>query len=177
MSKRRTRNFVFVFLLLSLTLPACTSVKFEQYEGKPLTILVIGEPPQVREKQVNFTTISFDDLNTRDLENYDAVFIMEEHLKQAAESQYAEIYSHSPTPFFFVSTTSHVPFTHKDIEYEDIWDWSPGNIYIAGVLKLNEDDSRESWGFGLYNETKTEKHIEDVYSRIFIKLGELDSSS
>ncbi|MGG3455558.1 hypothetical protein [Paenibacillus rhizolycopersici] len=172
----RGKRYIILILLIILFVPsACTSTKFDLYEGKSLNIAVIGEPPHVREEEVNFNKISFDDLNKVDLEEYDAVFVMRENLYQAAESHYADIYSNTPIPFFFISTTSHIPFTKKDIEYGESWGWSPGNSYAVGVLNSNEEDTLKSWGFGLYNDKKTNEHIEEVYSIIFTTIEELDS--
>ncbi|WP_312475251.1 hypothetical protein [Neobacillus sp.] len=156
-------------------LNAAISSKFELYEGKSLSIAVIGEPPQVREAQINFKEITFDDLTKEDLVDFDAVIIMGENLNHAAESQYADIYINSPIPFFFISTTSHLPFTQKDIEYGETWNWTPGNSYAVGVLKSQEDDELRAWGYGLYDDEKTNEHIEDVYSRIFMTIEELKS--
>ncbi|MEF2965885.1 hypothetical protein V3851_08595 [Paenibacillus sp. M1] len=175
MANRGERYIILIFLIFLFVLSACTSTKFDLYEGKSLNIAVIGEPPQVREKEVNFNKILFDDLNKVDLEDYDAVFVMRENLYQASESHYADIYSNSPIPFFFISTTSHIPFTNKDIEYGESWGWSPGNSYAVGVHKSNEEDTLKSWGFGLYNDKKTNEHIEEVYSIIFMTIEELDS--
>lgn len=179
MANKRGRYIIFILLIILFVLSACTSTKFESkfdlYEGKSLYIAVIGEPPQIKEEQVHFKEISFDDLNKEESDKYDAVLVMRENLNQAAERQYADIYTNSPRPFFFISTTSHVPFTEKDIEYEEIWDWSPGTIYAVGVYKSNEDGSLKGWGLGLYNDEKTDENVENLYSRIFMKIEELDS--
>jgi hypothetical protein len=143
--------------------------KFELYKGKPLNIAVVGESPEINEKQVSFSEFSFEKLilMSNDLDSYDAVFIMKEYLSRASESQYADVYLNSTIPFFFISAKSHIPFTVNSTEYNESWDWVPGNSYAVGVLKSAEDDSLKNWGFGLYNDVKTEKHIKEMYSRIF----------
>ncbi|OLS36756.1 hypothetical protein [Bacillus sp. MRMR6] len=143
--------------------------EFEMYEGKPLNIAVVGESPEIKEKQVSFSGFSFEKimLMSNDLDSYDAVFIMQENLSQAAESQYADVYLNSTIPFFFISAKSHIPFTVNTTEYNESWDWTPGNSYAVGVLKSAEDDSLKSWGFGLYNDEMIEEHIKEMYSRIF----------
>jgi len=176
MVNKRKRYIIILLLIILFGLSACTSTKFDLYEGKSLNIAVIGEPPQVVEEQVNFKKISFDDLDKGALEAYDAVFVMRENLYQAAERQYADIYSNSLIPFFFISTASHIPFTEKDIEYGEIWDWSPGISYAVGVYKSSEDDTLRGWGLGLYNDEKTDENIEEVYSRIFMKIEEQSPS-
>lgn len=143
--------------------------EFELYKGKPLNIAVVGESPEIKEKQISFSEYSFEKLMlmSNDLDSYDAIFIMEENLSQAAESQYADVYLNSTIPFFFISAKSHIPFTVNTTEYNESWDWTPGNSYAVGVLKSTEDDSLKNWGFGLYNDEMTEEHVKEMYSRIF----------
>jgi hypothetical protein len=153
----------FAFLLLIFTLSACTqSPNFELYEGKTLRIAVVGEPPEVKEEQVKFNEISFDELTAEGIDSYDAVFITEENLPQAAESKYANTYLDSIIPFFFISAKSHIPFTVKETEYNESWNWSAGNNYAVGVLTSKEDESIKSWGFGLYNDKKTDENIKNL---------------
>lgn len=164
---KRGRDFV-VLLLLLLALSGCTqSTHFKLYEGKPLRIAVVGEPPEVKEEQVTFSKISFDKLTGEELGSYDAVFITEENLLQASKSNYANTYLDSTIPFFFISANSHIPFTIKETEFNESWNWSAGNNYAVGVLMSYEDKSLKSWGFGLYNDRKTDESIKEVFSSIF----------
>ncbi|MFC4559725.1 hypothetical protein ACFO3D_16180 [Virgibacillus kekensis] len=164
----------FLLGLLLLVLSACSQdPEFELYKGKALSIAVVGEPPKIKEEQISFSKISFHELENKDLSGFDAIFIMEKNLRQAAEDQYAEVYLNSTVPFFFIAAKSHVPFTVKEEVYNESWAWSPGNSYAVGVHKSQGDDSLNSWGFGLYNDEKTEEHIKEMYSRIFKELGEL----
>lgn len=175
MTNNRKQYIFFILLSILFVISACTSTKFDLYEGKFLNIAVIGEPPQIKEKQVSFKEISFDDLNEEDLDKYDAVLVMRENLNQAAEKQYSDIYTNSQIPFFFISTTSHVPFTEKGVEYDATWDWSPGTSYAVSVYKSNEDDTLKYLDLGLYNDEKTDENIEELYSRIFMRIEEIDS--
>lgn len=164
---KKGRDF-FVLLLLLFALSGCTqSTHFKLYEGKPLRIAVVGEPPEVKEEQVTFSKISFDKLTGEEIGSYDAVFITEENLPQASKSNYADTYLDSTIPFFFISANSHIPFTIKETEFNESWNWSTGNNYAVGVLASNEDKSLKSWGFGLYNDKKTDENIKEVFSRIF----------
>ncbi|MBP1940384.1 hypothetical protein [Cytobacillus luteolus] len=166
----KSKYLVIPFIIsLFVALSACshTSPEFEIYEGKSLSIAVIGTSPLVKESQVKFNEISFDELLNNNLMSYDAVLIMKEHLNQASESQYADVYLNSGIPFFFLSAKAHIPFTSKDEKYSDFWGWSSGENYAAGVLISEEGDTLKSWGFGLYNDEKKEAHIQEMYSRIF----------
>ncbi|MGM0845614.1 MAG: hypothetical protein ACQEUT_11605 [Bacillota bacterium] len=167
------RKALILFLLVILS--GCSMTPdFESYEGKPLSIAVLGEPPEVREDRVSFTEISFSDLQSMISKDYDAIFITEEHLQQASEGKYADTYLASISPIFFISSSSHIPFTIEDDKFSEKWEWSPGQSYAVGILSSLEDPSLKRWGYGLYNDEKTDEHVEEVYSRIFTTIDELN---
>jgi len=171
----RRIGLCFLLVFLTTVMTACTpSPNFELYKGDSLYIAVIGEAPKVNEGQVRFTKINFNQLTSTELKPYDAVFISENNLFEAAESQYADVYLNSTIPFFFIGTDMYFPFTEKDIEYDEAWDWSVGQMFAVGVLNAKQDDKLNFWKYGLYNDEKTEDHIEDVYSRIFGTIDELN---
>ncbi len=150
--------------------------EFELYKGNALKIAVIGQAPTVKETQVTFEEISFSDLTQKQISSFDAVIITEENLQQASKSKYANIYVNSTIPFFFLSAYSHIPFTMEGNEFNKYWKWAPGKEYAVGILKSQEDESLKGWGFGLYNDEMTEKNLQNVYSRIFEVINEIDSS-
>jgi len=159
--------------LMILVLSACTpDSEFELYMGKPLRIAVIGEIPEVKEEQVKLTKISFDKMTTTELNAFDAVFIQEDNLFEAAEDQYADVYLDSSIPFFFIGTDNYIPFVEKDMKYDKTMNWSAGISYAVGILK--RDDALKKWEYGLYNDEPKEEHIKDVYSRIFKTIDELN---
>ncbi|WP_404458484.1 hypothetical protein [Sutcliffiella horikoshii] len=85
MSKYKIINYCFILLVLVFALTACKQNSvFKSYEGKTLDIAMVGEPPEVKEEQVIFTEISFDEMTLEDLTSYDAVFISENNLSKAA---------------------------------------------------------------------------------------------
>lgn len=171
---RRTKYVSSAFLsLILLVLSACTpSPDFELYKGKPLRIAVVGEPPEVKEEQVKFKRISFDKMTNKELNSFDAVFITEENLFEAADDQYADVYLDSTIPFFFIGTDNFIPFVEKDMEYDKTMNWSTGISYAVGILI--QDDTLKKWQYGLYNGEKKEEYIKDVYSRIFKTIDELN---
>lgn|SRR5690606_14720415 len=163
----------FILIILTVALTACTSSpNFELYEGNSLRIAVVGESPEIKEEQVRFTEISFDEMTSEELKSYDAVFIREDNLSEAAESQYADVYLNSTIPFFFIGTDNFVPFTEKDLQYDKTSNWT--GSYATGVLKSQEDDRLQKWEYGLYNDEKTDEHIKEMYSRIFKTIDELN---
>ncbi|WP_342526742.1 hypothetical protein MKY84_13590 [Chryseomicrobium sp. FSL W7-1435] len=165
-----------VKLLLLLTvvlliMGGCVKVEalpeFEMYEKSSLHIAVIGEKPVVREKNIEFTSITFDDL--QNVEEYDAVFITKENLEEADQPEYASIYTSSSRPFLFIGTTkSYVPFVDEEISLDEFPDVESG-MYAY----LYDQSSEQYWGYGLYNDIVNEKTIQEAYSRIFKTIEEL----
>ncbi|WP_407390798.1 hypothetical protein [Carnobacterium jeotgali] len=172
----------FLLITLFLSLSACSPhPDFDVYTGKALNIGIIGEPPEIKEEQVQFHKISFDDLMDKNLDSYDAIFIMKENLSQAGKKHYSEVYLNSAMPFFFIAAKSHIPFTEVAIDFDDSswenWNWTSedSSVYVSGMMSNPEEDLFKSWDYGLYNDTKTEEHILDVYSRIFMTIEDSES--
>jgi hypothetical protein len=172
MYRKKRKNYLsFILLILILALTACTqSPDFELYEGNSLKIAVVGETPEVNEEQVIFKEISFDEMTSEELKSYDAVFIRENKLSEAAESQYADVYLNSTIPFFFIGTDNYVPFIEKDLEYNKNSNWTAGTSYTVGVLL----SQLKHWEYGLYNDKKSDEHIKEMFSRIFKSIDELN---
>ncbi|OIK13618.1 hypothetical protein [Bacillus sp. MUM 13] len=170
----RKIKYLFILVFLTAALAACASTPdFKPYNGNSLRIAVVGEPPEVIEEQVRFTKISFDEMTIGKLKSYDAVFIEKNNLYKAAESKYTDVYLKSAIPFFFIGTDNYVPFIKKDLAYDKSFNWRPGIGYAVGILALKGKDTVKIWGYGLYNEKKTDENIGDVYSRIFEQIDKL----
>ncbi|WP_262372536.1 lysozyme inhibitor LprI family protein [Sutcliffiella horikoshii] len=173
----KTFTISVIFMVIVIVVTACTqNVDFKMYEGKKLDIAVIGEPPEVKEEQVIFTEISFDEMTPENLTSYDAVIITENNLSEAAEDQYAEVYSESTIPFFFIGTDNFAFFTEKDWQYDKTSEWTAGRSYAVGILTSKEDDTLKHWGFGLHNDIKNNEHLKEMYSRVFLLIDELDTA-
>lgn len=156
-----------ILFFICFIVTACNSdtVDSPRYTGKSLVIGVIGDAPNVREKDVDFKQITFKQLE--DLSpDYDAIFIMKEHLSEAATQKNAGI------PFFFIETTkSYLPFINEELSYDDAPDLS-SDTYATGYYQL--DKEFQYWGYGLYNDKVNESSIADVYTRIFTTMGSLE---
>lgn len=171
---KRKPYFYIVLFLLTVALTACTTrPNFKLYDGKSLRVAVIGEPPEVKEKQVSFKKISFNDMKRENLNSYDAVFITKENLNEAAEDQYADIYLSSRIPFFFIqSTKSYLPFVYKGMKYDEP-KMEPDNLtYATGFLGTNGGKDGKFWGYGLYNDEVNSENIKNVYSRVFSTIAQ-----
>lgn len=169
MKTRDKRKFVmFILFVLTMSLTSCVSnVNFETYDGDPLQIAVVGNIPIVKEQQVKFKKVSMDEIPSMDLGSYDAVFIREDQLLEASENQYTDVYLASSIPFFFFGTNNFLPFTQENYAYNQSSYWTRGTSYTVGILALEGSGQFNTWGYGFYNDLKTEDHIRDIYSRIF----------
>jgi len=168
--KAKARLFLLLTVVL-LIMGGCVRAEaipnFEMYEGSSLHIAIIGETPVVREKNIEITSITFDDL--KNLEEYDAVFITKENLEEADQPEYASIYTSSSRPFLFIETTkSYISFVDEEISLDEFSDVESG-IYAY----LYDQSSEKYWGYGLYNDIVNEKTIQEAYSRIFKTVEEL----
>ncbi|WP_349409886.1 hypothetical protein [Pseudalkalibacillus sp. SCS-8] len=102
----------------------------------------------------------------------DAVFIMPEHLKEAAGHRFAEVYNSLKIPIFFIGSEKHlVAFTSGGLSYEDAYDLE-NNEYAFGNLST-ENGEKRIWEFGLYNDEETKAHVQRVYTRIFKAVEEI----
>ncbi|CAH0344820.1 hypothetical protein [Bacillus sp. CECT 9360] len=158
------------FLVIMIILTGCSSEETDSpiYSGKNLDIGVVGKNPNVREDNVKFKSITLDELETNTEKistEFDAVFIMKEHLSQAAESKYANVYKILSIPTFFIeSSKGYLPFVYEDITYENAPEIN-SQTYASGYL--HDGEIYKSWDYGLYNDTFNETNIKDVYTRIF----------
>lgn len=159
-----------VFLLASLVflIVGCSpKPEFEQYDGKALSIAVLGKAPEVKEEQVGFQEITFEEFNKKELRKYDAVFVMEENLLNAAESQYASIYTETHKPFFFIGNNKGAyPFTDAALSYEDAKEIPDHDYYATSFLQTSYNEQR-TVRYGLYNDEKNEENIQQAFSRMF----------
>ena len=164
--------FLLLIAALVLSLSFCSQHQlYKSYTGKPLTIAVIGDFPEIKEEQVSFEEITFDDVMNNDFDSYDAIFIMPESLSQASEIPFAKIYLDSPIPFFFIGANNHIPFTEADLDFDDDswedWEWTPGTSYASGFYSDTTTCSSSAWEFYLYDDEKTDKNLKALYSEIF----------
>lgn len=166
-----------LLLLFIFVLVGCTEKlpNFEEYTGRPLDIAVIGAAPDVRETNVMFEEFTIDDLLFINFSEYDAVFIMKEHLEEASAAKYADVYSSSNIPFFFIeSTKGSFPFSNADALYSNSHEKARGLGFAAGYMP-SSDLGKEptTYNIGLYNDIKNDETIKGRYSVIFNKVQEI----
>ncbi|PUB10756.1 transcription elongation factor GreAB [Paenisporosarcina sp. OV554] len=148
---------------------------FEEYTGRTLDIAVIGAAPDIGETNVTFEEFSMNDLLFMDFSEYDAVFIMKEHLEEASAAEYAEVYTSSKIPFFFIeSTKGSFPFSDAEALYSNSHERGGGTDFAAGYMTSSDSQIEgTTYGFGLYNDIKNDETVKGTYSIIFNKIQEI----
>ncbi|ACD22483.1 MULTISPECIES: hypothetical protein [unclassified Clostridium] len=163
---------VITIIIAVIFLSGCNNIKLEKYTGENLNVGVIGEIPEIREDNVIFNKITFKDLEEKNtLSKYDAIFITKDNLIEASEGKYSSIYKEGIVPFFFIeSTKGDIPFIYEELSYEEVPQQGNPPFYAVGIYI--KDSKLSSIEYGLYNDIKNKKNIEDVYSRIFKTISE-----
>lgn len=163
-----------ILLFVCFILAGCSSDKIQtpRFEGQSLVIGVIGDASNIRENNVIFRSLTFNQLEAQKLSpDFDAIFIMKEHLTDAANPKYAKVYQNAGIPFFFIeSKKSYLPFINEEMSYDDVPELTPDN-YATGYFQFGKE--YQYWGYGLYNDKANETNIEDVYTRIFTTIDSL----
>ncbi|WP_414839277.1 hypothetical protein [Carnobacterium sp. TMP28] len=173
------KEFLYLFLMISLFSTGCSTISHELYTGRDLKIGVIGDAPKVAE------TIFFADMTFEELEKdrmtvhsqHDAIFIMPEKLTEADAEKFVEVYKQLRIPIFFIGTTkAAIPFTFEDASYSKVADVSPKS-YAAGYLYNPDNQLGQQWRFIKEkedNEKITEKEIKKIYSEIFNTISSIN---
>ncbi|WP_283153688.1 hypothetical protein [Guptibacillus hwajinpoensis] len=164
-----------VLTLMLFLLSACqtNNVKEAPYEGVPLKIAVVGEQPNVREEQINFNELSLSELHNSNSRKYDAVFIMEDHLSDASNSKYVEMYKNKKVPFFFVGSLANtIPFQELEnpVSYEEEAEKINGTQnFISGMLYEGEEKGYSGWKFAypIKNSEVQRDNVKGIYSEVF----------
>jgi hypothetical protein len=178
------QKIVLLIMVLIFCLVGCNKneVKSEIYKGKNLSIAVVGKTPEVREKNIDFKSLSLEEISksVKEISNeFDAVFIMKEHLSEADDDKYVSTYKDLTIPtFFFETTKAHLPFVNEGVTYKTAPEvgensYAVGYLYSGTKQKYKDD----VWKFYLYNDVKNEVNIKDVYTNIFKTIESVSQSS
>ena len=176
MSLRLIRLIATLSMLVMLV--SCAPSKWEsyKYEGNSLTIGVIGTTPNVLEDNITFKDIDINSLkNELKFGSYDAIVITKDSFEQASDSKHVNIYTESHIPFVFIeSEKSYLPFISKDHDYKS----APLVDSLAHAILYFHNDNGEviTKKYSLYNDERTERNINEVYSRVFYTVEEISNS-
>lgn len=150
------------FIVLIILMAGCSSsTPVNPYTGRDLKVGVIGDPPDILESdKVTFSSMEFEDLTSGNYKSYDAVFVMEERLPEAAADTYPEVYLQMEVPITFIGTDMLTPFITIDAEYQPKG-FQKGSPYAVGLI------NGKNYAWGLYNDTENEEAIHLFYSDLF----------
>lgn len=169
MKKLWFAGYLFVIFVLS----ACSENDLvePEYDGRDLKIAVIGEFPEVREKNVLFEEMSFAGWKT---EGYDAVLISESFLAEAANADNIQKFKESSIPVFFLGTkASYMPFIELENapSYEQlVKQVNDEDNPIAGILYKGEEEGYQGWTFSypvVDSKIIRKKNDKEIYSLVF----------
>ncbi|MCG7336728.1 hypothetical protein MHZ95_15785 [Sporosarcina sp. ACRSM] len=163
-------------LFIGLFLAGCSAHPAEEtYQGRDLTIGVIGSVPSIKEKNVVFEQITLDEMEKR--QHLDAILIMKESLTEADQEQYVAVYRNLTIPVFFMqSTKAHVPFTNDGVDYASFPDVDASS-YATGFLSTAADEgfNERTWRYHLKDDQESKSNIEIVYNQIFNTIESVNS--
>jgi len=151
---KKLKSYLILMIIVGI-LTACSksqpeSTQYHIYTERALRIGVVGKIPEIREEQVKFEQIQFNDLKKNAFASqYDAVFIVQDNINDSVPAKYTTFCKESEIPFFFIN----MEHSSEDLTY------AMGFLY--------KDDSFNSWGYGLYKNIENEANIKIVYSQIF----------
>ncbi|PFW44749.1 hypothetical protein [Priestia megaterium] len=167
---------IFSILTILITgLIGCSAMQTDKevYKGEKLNIAVVGEIPEINEKEsnINFKKLSLKDIKKIDLKSYDAVIITKPYLSKAANKKYKDTYLNGQIPFFFVeSKGSILPFVDNSLTYKQYADRvNDTQSYIVGVLGNPNGDNYNTWqyDYAIKNDKFDRTDVKGIYSRVF----------
>lgn len=181
MGKYSKRMMFFILVFSIVNILGCSNINFDNpntIEVTPsdayLTIGVIGASPEVNEKNIIFKPYSVEQLDENVDPTLDALFVMPEHLEEAAEPEFAQLYRRLPYPTFFIGSEKLAyAFTEEDVTYETAFSGDK-LMYTRGVFFNPDTETYQGWEFGLYNDVRNEKNIKAMYTQVFETISNLE---
>ena len=157
---------ILAYVLVSCSLATTDSSLNQSYNGRALSIGMVGGAPDVREKQVSFYPLDLQQIK-EESNHLDAIFISKEFLSQAAAPELAKVYKELKIPVFFLqSERSYVPFFYEELSYEDAPDTS-ADLSFATALVPQQGNEMGYWQFGVHKDRRSKRNIQSAYSKMF----------
>ena len=168
---------IFIIIILFLVIIGCYNNEYQIYSGETLKIGVVGNGPDIQQKNIIFDEIELEQLTQKNLISiYDAIFITEENLEKASEPEYVGIYTETEIPFLFIkSKKSYFPFIFSELSYKDAKEVEAQSYAILYLKLLNGEKYTNK--FYLNNDEENMKHIEELYSRVFLDIERLKNKN
>lgn len=162
-------TMLLLLIACCITMTSCsTDYPNQPYTGRHLSIGVIGVPPYIEESdKVAFVSIDFEDTVRKTSDRYDAVWIMNERLAEAASSEYSKVYSQLGLPVVFIGANSLTPFLSAEIDFRP-HAYERGTSYAIGIANGLQH------GWGLYNDEVSEETIQLFYAELLRFIEQTD---
>ncbi|WP_079527145.1 hypothetical protein [Solibacillus isronensis] len=153
------------------------------YDRQELKIAIIGDTPDIQNKNITFEHISLEELNNKvDIlsSEFNAIMITPSMFVDASNDQFSEAYHNVEIPIvFWNSSKAHYPFVNNKINYLNEKEVSLNNIphSMDSIEKTHstiflydiETEKESVWFFHLNEPNELEK----LYSEIFNKIEEV----
>lgn len=178
------KKWLIVFVLL-FCITGCKDTRTVEipYENQPLKIAILGDTPDIQNKNITFEQISLDELNNNDKilsSKFNAIMITPSMFVDASQDQLSEVYHNIEIPIvFWNSNKAHYPFVNNKINYvnekEVSLNNSPhsfdgmGQTHSTIFLYDIETEIENVWFFHLNERNELSK----LYSEIFHKIEEI----
>ncbi len=147
----------------------------QQYLGRNLEIGFLGTPPNITDSKLAFTSIDIEDFAIETVEQFDAVFIMQEYLEEAADGPFTDVFSDADVLFFLVETEAyHFPFTEENISYKDYSKRIHDDEIFALGYYPNPDKKAEegisTWYFNILRKDLSEEENEEIQKGLYYQM-------
>jgi hypothetical protein len=159
------------FILIVFLLTACSSALDVKYEGRPLTIGVIGTIPPIENDLIEWKTYSLETMVTNDT-NVDGWIVTEEWFEEASEPTYASQFQQLTKPIFFIGIAPY----HYSIFLEEQTTLENGYKnehlpYIQGFVWL-PDGTRKDMGVRLNEYMSEQNALEEMYEGVITLISQ-----
>ena len=161
-----------------LFLFACSNdeVQYQNYNGAPLKIAIVGDIPTVNTDKIEFETIPIEVVKediSRISNDFDALFIMPVAFTEASKDQYVQMYKDLTIPTIFMNSEKrHFPFVNEGMDYETAPELDYPNYATAYLYTGGEENREDIWHFKLFNDKINDNNIQATYVEIFNMIQE-----
>lgn len=165
MKRKSLCTFLLCLVLLIIGCAGNTSPQKVIIIPRKLVIGVIGEIPKIRETNVEFRSLTLNQLNSDLDKDIHALFIMRNHQRNASSSKYHNFYSNYDKPIFFIGTEKGLAvYINPEISYDE-YPSDESKMYTHDIYHLGRSDEQQ-FPFGLYNDVESVENLLSMYSEI-----------
>lgn len=154
-------------------LAACQQKESNVEHQKTLNIAIVGITPDISiDNNIKFTNIEFNELESDELP-FDAIFVTENRLSEAAQTKNIKRFKNSNKPIFFIGTkASYFPFidAEKPLSYEEYVNRIDiTNYEISGIIFIDDTTGYQSFNISTFanEDTLSSDDKNKLFSEVF----------